>query len=106
MDTAPIGLVGDAQHVPLGNETIRKPYSAVRPDLQALRQLTDKHPISTGKPFNGEQSLVLLRCEPICPGGVFAENQELPKGPPEIRKQFIFGLGEPGRFRAHEVRAG
>ena len=35
MDTAPIGLVGDAQHVPLGNETIRKPYNEVKRGVEA-----------------------------------------------------------------------
>lgn len=86
-------LVGaNAAHQFFQHQPVDQSHSTVMLQLQSLRQLSDGHPIAPGETFDGQQSLMLLRCEPGGMGRLFAEMNELPQRIAKCRQRLILHL--------------
>lgn len=92
-------LVPDRSHTPEisgRHEAVDESDGAVVTDQELLGELTDRGLESPGCSLNRKQGLVLLRSEPVGPGGRLTENQKLPDMVPEVGKELVILLRQRG----------
>src|SRR4051812_43364259 len=77
-NAAPIVLGRMALGQPGFLQSVHQTYGALCRDLKLLRQLSHSYVIASGKTFDPQQRLILLRRQRVSPGGLLAEMQKLP----------------------------
>ncbi len=74
------------------DQTIHQFHGAVMSELQALSQLPDRYHFPSRKPFDGQQSLMLLRGQAGMFGRGLAERKKPPEGVTKGRKVFVLSF--------------
>lgn len=64
--------------------------------LQSFRQFAHRHAVASGKTFDRQQSLMLLRRHARRVGGFVAEVDKLAQRVPKGRERFVLGIGKSG----------
>ena len=98
---SPVGGVSGPRSQPRCNEPIHQSYGAVMAQLQSFRELTDGDAIASGKAFDCQQGLMLLRRQACRVGRLFAESEKPTQGITQRRERFVFRFGNFRWFRRH-----
>src|SRR6266480_1410649 len=76
-----------------GHESVNESHRGVVPDLEALGELADAHPVTTREPLDGEQHLKLLWREARAPGRALGVAEKLTQRESESSMRLIDPLG-------------
>jgi ubiquinone/menaquinone biosynthesis C-methylase UbiE len=98
VDLPPVQLRHCSRNQRLHHQPVHQSHGTVMLHLEALRQFTDGHLFAAGEPFDGQQRLMLLGCDPGLMRRILAEPQELPQREAKGGKLFILHLGEDRGF--------
>ncbi len=93
----PSSGIGPAPEKAEGFETIDKLDRAVMAQQEPLRQFLHRHLVASGIAFDGQQGLMLLRCQPGLAGSGLTEIEEFAQGMAKFRQGLVIGLGDPTR---------
>src|SRR5258708_34643005 len=83
-------LVLAARHQAARLRAIHQPDYGVMPDLQSLGKLADVGPLSTGKPLDGQQQVIVLGSEADLVGLELCLPDELPQRVAEVGQLLVF----------------
>lgn len=92
---------GTAFHELQGFHPIDQSDRAVMRNSHLLREFSHGHPAAARKPFDRQESLVLLRSDAVSRGSLFAEAEKLPERIPEFSEGFVVGFCKRFVLRGH-----